>query len=440
MPIHALIFILFSSIQLLNAEERASNLSLKDAITKLKNQNLELLAEKFKTQIAAGDKSLISGEFLPKISLSLGAGPINGKSGNVLSYTNTNSWGAILVSSIEAKIPLFVWNRSGDLYRAVEANVQVNQQDQIKKENEIIVKLKEAYYGEQFALSLYDFVTETEKDLTDALTALESKKSKKEEMLRIEVLKFQVQEKKAEIEKSIKLARMGVQFFTGTPVKENLSLNERQWIERDERELKPLDYYLAKFNQHHPDLQKVKYGILAKEALHSSEKKSQYPTIGALVKYDYAHTNQRTAQNNPFAYDPYNKNDLALGIGLSLDLDFGVKKSKIDKLSLEVLELKAKKEFAETGLSVLVQKAYLEVKEAEERAIALNKAYKAAKKWMTTVGASVALGLTPAKDIVDAYTTKAFIFKDYYESIYRYQMAWAKLSEACGVEVDPSLE
>jgi hypothetical protein len=81
----------------------------------------------------------------------------------------------------------------------------------------------------------------------------------------------------------------------------------------------------------------------------------------------------------------------------------------------------------------------MEVKEAELKAETLKKAYKSAKRWLTNIGTSVSLGLTPAKDIVDAYTTRALVFKDYYESLYHYHMAWASLSSSTGVEVDPLL-
>jgi outer membrane protein TolC len=208
----------------------------------------------------------------------------------------------------------------------------------------------------------------------------------------------------------------------------------------DARELKSANYYFDLMNQSSPDLIKVDLGIQAKSDVLISEKKSARPVFGALLKYDYAQTNQRTAQNNPFIYDPYNHSSLAAGVGLTWDIDFGVGQSKQDKLVLEIAELKSKQLYAKEGLKVLLNKAYMEVGEAQERAETLKKAYKSAKKWLTNIETSVGLGLTPAKDIIDAYTTRALVFKDYYESLYRYQMSWARLSEATGQEVDPLLQ
>ncbi len=419
--------------------QKARVVTLKEAIASALKNNLEIKSESFKAPIAATDITLIQGELSPKINAMAGVGPINGKKGNYTFYQDTNSWGTEWIASIEAKIPLYVWGRGDDLKHAALLNTEINQLDVNKKQNEIIFKLKEAYFGWQYALSLLDFVTETQKDLESAINALNEKKNgKKEDVLRLEVLKYQVQEKLVEIEKTVRLARMGVNFYIGQSLKPDEAVqNEREWIEIDERELRDFDYYVDLMNTFYPDIQKVEKGILAKSDLLLSEKKSGRPVLGALVKYDYATTNQRTAQKNPFIVDNYNHSDVAFGVGITWDIDFGVKQSKQDKLVLEIAELRSKEMFAHEGLKVLLNKAYMEVEETKARAAALRNAYKSAKRWMTNIGSSVALGLTPAKDIVDAYTTRALVYKDYYESLYRYQMAWASLSSAVGTEVDP---
>ena len=155
--------------------------SLKDAIAKALKNNLEIKTEGYKSSIAATDLTLIKGELLPKINATAGVGPINGKKGNYAFYQDQNTWGAAWVGSIEAKIPLFVWGRGDDLKRAAQLNTELNKLDVIKKQNEIISKLKVAYYGWQYAMSLLDFVSETQKDLDQAVEALKDKKGKKEE-------------------------------------------------------------------------------------------------------------------------------------------------------------------------------------------------------------------------------------------------------------------
>lgn len=421
---------------------QAKVLTLKDALLLAEKQNAEVRTESFKAAIAATDADLIRGEIGPKINALAGVGPINSKRGNIFGYTDENSWGPQWVASIEAKIPLVVWGRSDNLQQAVQLNTEISQQDHIKKQQEIRFKVKEAYWGWQYALSLKDFVSTTQSDLDEAIKILEKKNSKKEDLLRLEVFKYQVQEKLIQIQKSLRLAEMGVSFYTGEkPEADKKPLeNEREWIEMDKRELKELEYYMERMQKHAPDLQKVARGIQAKNQLLLSEKKSQYPVLGALIKYDFAKTAQRDAQKNPYIFDRYNQSVLAAGVGLTWDIDFGVKKSKQDKLVLEMAELQSKEHFASEGLKVLVQKAYMEVLEAEGRAESLQKAYRAAKKWLTNMETSVGLGLTPPKEIIDAYTTRALVFKDYYEALYHYQLAWARLSEICGIEVDPLLQ
>jgi outer membrane protein TolC len=417
------------------SQENANGISIKEAINQTLKNNLEIKAEEYKKQIALTDLDLIKGETSTKINLTAGVGPINEKKGNYLSYTDEKNWGAEWITGIEMKIPLYIWGREKNLKKAVTINGEINQLDVLKKQNEVIYKLKEAYYGEQYAMSLLEFVSETEKDLNDAVAAIEEKKGKKEDLLKLEVFKYQVQEKKIEIEKSIKLARMGLKFYTGN---ENF-VNSRNWIEFEERELKDVLVYRDTLLKNYPDLQKINMGLEAKNNLLESEKKSAYPAFGALVKYDYAHTDMRTAQKNPFIVDNYNHNDVAVGVGLTWDIDFGVKKSKQDKIVFEIAELNSKNHFAKAGLEALLNKAYFEVEATEKKAKTLQKAYKSSKKWLSNIETSVGLGLTPAKDIIDAYTTRALVYKDYYEAIYNNHLAWANLSMQIGTEVDPLL-
>lgn len=419
--------------------EEVKGISIKDAISMALKNNLEIKAEEYKKNIALTDIDLIKGETSTKITTTAGVGPIKGKKGNYQGYTDTNTWGAEWIASIEAKIPLYLWGRGDNLKNAATLNSEIQDQDRIKKQNEVIFKVKEAFYGLQYTLSLYDFVKETEKDLSEAVKILEEKKGKKEDLLRLEVFKYQVEEKRIEIEKSMKIAQMGLAFYLGLPKDQTFKI-DREWIELDDRDLETLDFYQNLLLKNYPDLLKVAKGIEAKSQLLSSEKKSELPVIGALVKYDYAHTDQRTAQKNPFIVDAYNHSDVAVGVGLTWDLDFGVKKSKQDRLNYEIAELRSKEHFAKSGLSTLLTKSYYELEAAGQKNKALSKAYKSAKKWLSNVQTSVGLGLSPAKDIIDAYTTRALVYKDYYESIYNYQLAWGRLSEAVGTEVDPILK
>ena len=429
------IFFVCSSLQ-------ANVITLKEAISLVKTNNLEVKLENFKAMAAATDLTLIKGELAPQISILTGVGPVNGIKGNYTGYETQNTWGTEWVFSLESKIPIYAWGRQKDLTNAVNLNVEINNLDVVKKQNELIFKLKEAYYGWQYALSLLDFITDTEKDLTNAIKALEGKNAKKEDIFRLEVFKYQIAEKKIAVEKNIRLAMMGVNYYISNEINfdpKSARENERLWIELDPRELKEFDYYVSLMNQGYPDLLKVSKGIEAKNYLYNNEWKSRLPVFGGLLKYDHAATDQRTKQGNPFIYDPNNHNTFEVGVGFSWDIDFGIRESRQDRLKVEIAELKSKEHFAKNGLVVLLNKAYMDVDEAEKRAQALQKAYKSAKKWLTNIETQVSLGLTPAKDIIDAYTTRALVYKDYYESIYNYQMSWAKLSESTGSEVDPIL-
>jgi len=181
----------------------------------------------------------------------------------------------------------------------------------------------------------------------------------------------------------------------------------------------------------------LREGITAKKNLAKAEKKALWPVIGALLKYDVADTNVRTAQPGVFAYDPYNGKSFAAGIGFRLDLQGLLPLVKYEKYMAESYELEAKEKFAQDGIQLDVKRCFWELIEAETKLDAAQMAQQTGKKWLTSTILAYGSGLGKVEPLVEAYGAKAKTTKDYFEAVFKYHMAWAALSKAVGKEVDP---
>ena len=87
-----------------------------------------------------------------------------------------------------------------------------------------------------------------------------------------------------------------------------------------------------------------------------------------------------------------------------------------------------------------VEKSYLDYIEAKKKADELEKTYKSSKKLFNSTATGIALGLTPAKEIIESYTLKAQIYQQFVEAVYNYEMKLADLSLEVGIELDPTLK
>ncbi len=413
--------------------------SLEKLLIEARKNNSELKALSFKTEAAFWDTKRAKREFYPKIQAQSGAGPIPRATGNALSSSeDKNVWGATYFGSIETVWPVYTWGRRDAAMNAAAFGQKVAEQDERIKEGEIRFNLKKSYYGALMASSLLSFVKEVEEEAKGVLENFEKENRSKKDRYRINILLSQVRSKKSEILSQYETALSAMALYSG--IGDGKILPREQGLEPVSRKLKSLEYYREIMRGFRPEIKKLMFGIEAKNSLAVFEKRAILPVFGFMGKYTFARTNVRQKQTSTFAYDPYNGYNLIFGVGLKWDFDFGVSSAKGAKLESEAMELVETKLYADDGLALLVKKAWLQVRSAQETLEASEEALSTGKKWLRSVVSQTNLGLADSKEIADAYEARASTLKNYYEAIFNHHMAWAQLSLEVGKEVDPILE
>lgn len=382
----------------------------------------------------------IDGETRPKLTILSGIGPNKSVTGNALSSTQSNRIDTVTyLAKIDLKVPLFAFNRQGDLQKAAGGNMKVKQLDVQRKEAELTRKVKEYYYGFQYASSLNEFATSTLRDLDDVLSGMKENKSKKnsdEDFNKLTLFRSLAQVKKYEIEKGLAQSLLGLKYITQAP---EPSI-EQDWIEFNQKQIPSLEQLTKTLPESNIDLRKANIGVEAKTSFLTSEKKSQLPVFGVFSSFDWKSTPHSTSQTSKFAYDPYNNSDFSIGIGLIWDIDFGVKSSNVSAARIDLESIKVQQAFAIKNIPIKIEKIYLDLVEAGQKATELEKSYKSSKKLLNNIATGVALGITPAKDIIESYTLKAQIYQQFVEAAYNYEMKLAELSYEMGTELDPTLK
>ena len=420
------------------AETQAKAYQLKELI-ELAKVHPEVEIETYEVEKAKTLFERIDGETRPRLSILSGVGPNKSAKGNALSSTEASHNDTVTyLAKIDLKIPLFGFNRQKDLISAATGNLKVKELDVKKKELELIKKVKEYYYGFQYASSLNEFAGSTLTDLDDVIKGMKDNKKKNsdEELNKLSLFRSLAQVKKYEIEKGLAQGLLGLKYITQT---EDPKV-EQDWIEFNKKEIPTLAELVKKLPESNIDLRKANLGVDAKTSFLTSEKKSQLPIFGIFSSFDWRNTAKSTKQTSEFAYDPYNVSDFSIGIGLIWEIDFGVKSSNVSAARIDLESIKVQKAFAEKNLPIKIEKIYLDLVEAGQKATELEKSYKSSKKILNNIATGVALGITPSKDIIESYTMKAQIYQQFVEAAYNYEMKLAELSFEMGTELDPDLK
>ena len=416
--------------------EGVQEVTLSTLLNHARLSNQELAATQMNEEIFALENGRVKSEFAPRMKARAGVGPATRVSGDALSSTSDGELGAAFLAGIEFSYPLWTWGRKENYLNAVELGQRVKKSESEEKWADLSFRIKEAYFGAVLAHSLVDFVEGGLEQVRSALEGVKSDKQKADKS-RLEILLAQGEAKKVEVMNLQRLAQMGLRVqsnFEGA-----VSFDEK-WMVLQERELKDLEYYQKIAQQVHPKIKMLEAGVQAKDALKHAEKKANYPVLASLAKYDYSHTDVRENQRSVFAYDPLSTSQGIVGLGFEWSWQAGQLDYKLQKLHVENLQLKTQRAYADKGLGALVEKAWWDVKKCEEQQKSLHIAQLEAKKWLSRELISWGSGLGDSKRLADAFGVRALTRKEYLESLYQYEMAWASLSKSVGQEVDPTLE
>ncbi len=433
-----LIFLLCFPVQVF-AENNIEKVDLKNAI-QLSLKNSDTIQEKkLDVKKAENLQTEIRGNFNPKVNVNLGVGPINKETGDALTSQTKNSWGPILIGNIKLTYPLWAWGKKKDLLNAASYAKSIEEQNVKIEKSDLISNIKKLYFGHLLSKTLLKFANETKDDVEGILSDMKKKKSSKEDQFRLEILISDIKTKIIEIKEKFLLTRKALSFLiSGKENGMNYSPQE-DWLEYKKRTVRKNEYYISLAKKSLPQWDQINSGILAKKDLLKAEKKSKYPIFGILAEGKWSQTNQRNKQQSSFAFDPYNEKSLSIGLGVTMDLDWGITDSKIEKIKLDIGKLEKKNSFAQKALTIQIIKSIERIRTSEKKVKYLKRAKKFAKKWLSRVVMAISMGLLNSEKIVDAYGARALTFKNYFEAIFEHHMAWSNLSKIIGQEIDPIL-
>ncbi|MCO5141686.1 MAG: TolC family protein [Oligoflexia bacterium] len=409
----------------------AQTLNINDAIRIGLEKNQEIKSQEWQLKQAEADYDQVISEFAPKLEGTFGIGPITKAEGNATrSIEDKGVLGRMLMGKITVTQPLYTWGRRSNYKNAAIAGLHVKQAELGAKESEVRYQIKEAYYGYQFANSLYDFIQGGLEELEKA------KKNKKIEDHKTKIFVLDIEANVQEVKKHYTLALEALRLRTG----DSEIRPAQEWLTPNFRSMKSVQDYIELGIRERSEFKQLAEGIYAKRSLAKAEKKAALPVLGIFGSYEMADTNVRPSQPGVFAYDPYNREVWTLGIGLRVELQWMLPFAKAAKYNAEAEELVEKEVFAKNGIALEIRKAVEEVKEAEAKLRLRMEAYQLGKQWLAKEGIGVGTGLKTSNRMLEAFLARAETTKSYFQAVFDYQIAWANLSKTVGVEVDPSFQ
>ncbi len=456
MKFRALIFLNLFVCLALSAQETVDEQGDEQQVKKIKvtlsyalkrtlNDNGEMIGERKGLDLAEGRVDQARAALFPKTDIVIMGAPIFQHTGNAIqSQSNWSKWG--LFSTVQGTIiqPIYTFGIVDEYKKAAKYGYEVESSRIKNKEEELIYRTKQFYYGLQLANDMVDLVGEANDKMESAIKKAEEmlrkNKIKREDLYALKTFYSQIKIKSEEALRGKFLAEKALVWMMGLPRDTQVELDE-EYLYPEEIDLSTEDRYISLAMDGSPELKMLYSGIEATKALWKGQAKQKRPVFFGIgmAKISYSNVNER--QDSIFANDPFNNMGGAVLFGFKFNLDWWTINAMSKQSKAEYEKLLLSKETLTEGKVLQVRKAFREAQDYKKAVDYAKEGESNGSKWMMNAALGYGLGISDdVKDLIDSMKGYFEAKINYSMAIYNYNMSLADLTKVTGKEVLPTLQ
>jgi len=423
--------------------------TLKDLIQRALATSPEIRQFQRGAEVAMAKRDQADAARYPQIELTAVVGPSSRARGTVVdspdrkdSPTVNNVFEIVEMTLVQ---PLYTFGKISSFREAADAGVRVDRAKVEEKASDVILRIKELYYGRLLTSDLLSLIDEISEDLDKAIEKTERQLKAdapgvdEVDLYKLKAFRGEALRNRYETQKGFDLATAALRTFAGLDPGQPLALDAKG-LDAAPRQAEPEEQAIGTALDLRSEMNQVRAGLKATEALVRAEESSLYPQFFLGMNGYYAQAGNRTRQQNPFAYDPLNDRYVAVVLGLRYNLDFGITRGKIRAAQAEHLRVQETKQFAEQGIPLQVRKAHRELAEAKESIRATEEGWRNARKWLVAAKANFDLGVGDARDLGQGVEAYAKLRAENFKGMYNYNLALANIEHVTGRDVKEEMK
>lgn len=335
--------------------------------------------------------------------------------------------------------PVYTFGKLGIAGQLAEQGVAAELERKTEKSNDIVLKVKQAYYGVLLAKDMRKLLKNAIRHLENEITRRESGEEDSEEgrdpvdLARLRLYRYEVLSRLSQVESKDYLARHGLRILMGLPRATEVDVVEDS-LRPVDFELKDFDYYLALAQKFRPENNLLKIGLKAKELEYRLQKRDAAPNIGFGGLFEFGVTAQsiQGLQLTDDFNDPFNYTRAGAGLRMEGKFHYKTYRAKTKEKQAEYFKVAMEKSVAEEGLELDLREAYLNVQQGENNVNNAREAMQTARQYVFLTKSNIDIGVGDKKDYSDALQAYLVSQGRFLEAIYKYNIAVATLEQKTG--------
>ena len=336
--------------------------------------------------------------------------------------------------------PIYTFGKISAGVNAAELGVEASRSKESGQVADVELNVRRAYWGAKLAREMLSMLDEGLEYLNDAQKKIDEElaegtgNASVTDRLRLRTMRSDIEARALEARRGADLAKAGLRTLIGPGAPADLEVDDAP-LETQAVPARELVAYNDLARVYRPEVKALDRMVAAKRALADLEWRRQYPDLVLVGTATYAYASSIDHPQNAFANNPFNTSGVGVAAALRMPLDLFVKNAHAHRLSAEAREAELRRNDALGGIGFEVEKAYTEMREAEQRLKTVQKGEKAARQWIAAIMQNISVGLAETKDFSDALLAFFQARVRCLQGLYDHNIAVASLTRVSGVDV-----
>ena len=350
--------------------------------------------------------------------------------------SNLSDLGVFSRTQIELVQPLYTFGKLGNAKKAAGYGLEAGEAAVESRKGDVVFQVKKLFYGLVLARELRDIILESEEKVREARDRVnemieeDSGDVGQNDLLKIDVFEFEVQQSRARAEKSIEMGKAALKSVLEIDRSADFDIVDTI-AENGTADLERLDVFIERAKNRRYDIRQLRAGVLARRALMKVARSDFYPQIALAGTLQWGIAPHRPELDNPFLRDDFNFLRGGAVITLRQNFNFGLTRAKYLARKAELEGLLTRESQAMNAVELQVEQTYRDVIEARTNVVNSDRALRSARAWLT----SAKLGFDVSGDsseLLDAFTAHAKMQHAHRQSVFQYRVSLAELDHVTG--------
>ncbi|MCH7950214.1 MAG: TolC family protein, partial [Candidatus Dadabacteria bacterium] len=321
--------------------------------------------------------------------------------------------------------PVYTFGKISSSERAAEKGVEATMATIRDGQADTVEKATMSYYRLQFAYTLNSLVIKEQQTLEKTSAGVEelveggSPKATQTDKLNLKILLSNVNTSVVSSTKEVQLSRAILKRMLGIENENDFDI-ESHILEPVAFETNSLRFYKETSLNENPLIMATEANLGAKKFLVKKAESEYYPTIflGGTLRY-----------NQSIFFD--DTLIAGAGLGISQVLNFSIS-AEISEAKAQYLKSIKEKDIMLDEIDADIEKSYLDMIENRNNIENEKVGFEAAKTLLRNATSNYTLGIGGISDLINAYSAFFKEGREYYESVYLYNLSVAHLKRAAG--------